>query len=136
MAAPRKPKVEETTLNAKAEEKVTTPAETKAEVKKETETKTTAAKKTAEKKTTATKKTPGRKPGRKPAAKTDVIVEFGGSQFSEKDIKEKVVAAWEAEGKKASAIKKAKLYIKPEDRKAYYVINEGLKDGSTGDVDL
>ena len=49
---------------------------------------------------------------------------------------EKVIAAWEAEGKKASAIKRAKLYIKPEDGKAYYVVNEKLKNGSTGSVDL
>lgn len=68
--------------------------------------------------------------------KADVFVQFGGKEFSEEAIMSKVVAAWEAEGKKASAIKKAKLYIKPEDGKAYYVINEGLKNGSTGAVNL
>ena len=45
---------------------------------------------------------------------------------------EKVVAAWEAEGKKITSIKRAKLYVKPEEGKAYYVVNEGLKNGSTG----
>ena len=68
--------------------------------------------------------------------KADVFVQFGGKEFSEEAIMSKVVAAWEAEGKKASAIKRAKLYIKPEDGKAYYVINEGLKNGSTGAVNL
>lgn len=42
---------------------------------------------------------------------------------------EKVVAAWEAEGKKITSIKRAKLYVKPEEGKAYYVVNEGLKNG-------
>jgi hypothetical protein len=41
-----------------------------------------------------------------------------------------------AEGKKTSAIKKVKLYVKPEEGKAYYVINEGLKNGSTGVIDM
>ena len=49
---------------------------------------------------------------------------------------EKVVAAWEAEGKKITSIKRAKLYVKPEEGKAYYVVNEGLKNCSTGAVDL
>jgi len=53
-----------------------------------------------------------------------------------KEIMEKVVAAWEAEGKKITSIKRAKLYVKPEEGKAYYVVNEGLKNGSTGAVDL
>ena len=89
---------------------------------KKTTRKTTTTRKTAKKDTTD--------------EKTEVFVQFAGQEFSEKSIMEKVVAAWEAEGKKASAIKKAKLYVKPEDSKAYYVINEGLKNGSTGAVDL
>ena len=112
----------------------TTPVKTESKpATKAVETKTKAAKPAA-KKTTAAKTT------RKPAAKkgtevkADVFVQFGGKEFSEEAIMSKV--AWEAEGKKASAIKKAKLYIKPEDGKAYYVINEGLKNGSTGAVNL
>lgn len=68
--------------------------------------------------------------------KPDVYVQFAGMEYSEKEIMDKVIAAWEAEGKKASAIKRVKLYVKPEDNKAYYVINEKLKNGSTGAVDL
>ena len=108
----------------------TTPVKTESKpATKAVETKTKAAKPAA-KKTTAAKTT------RKPAAKkgtevkADVFVQFGGKEFSEEAIMSKVVAAWEAEGKKA------KLYIKPEDGKAYYVINEGLKNGSTGAVNL
>lgn len=126
----------------------TTVKTAEAEVKK-TATKTTPVKteskpaaKAVETKTKAAKKTTVAKTTRKPAAKkgtevkADVFVQFGGKEFSEEALMSKVVAAWEAEGKKASAIKRAKLYIKPEDGKAYYVINEGLKNGSTGAVNL
>ena len=126
----------------------TTVKTAEAEVKK-TATKTTPVKteskpaaKAVETKTKGAKKTTVAKTTRKPAAKkgtevkADVFVQFGGKEFSEEAIMSKVVAAWEAEGKKASAIKRAKLYIKPEDGKAYYVINEGLKNGSTGAVNL
>ena len=126
----------------------TTVKTAEAEVKK-TATKTTPVKteskpaaKAVETKAKTAKKTTVAKTTRKPAAKkgtevkADVFVQFGGKEFSEETIMSKVVAAWEAEGKKASAIKKAKLYIKPEDGKAYYVINEGLKNGSTGAVNL
>jgi hypothetical protein len=69
-------------------------------------------------------------------AKAEVYVQFQGMEYSEKSIMDKVVAAWEAEGKKASALKRVKLYVKPEERKAYYVANEKLKNASTGAVDL
>ena len=105
--------------------------------------KKTVAKKPATTKTTAAKKPAAKKTTRKPAAKkeavevkADVFVQIYGNEYSEKEIMKKVVAAWEAEGKKASAIKRVKLYIKPEEGKAYYVINDRLKNGSTGAVDL
>lgn len=93
--------------------------------------KTRVTKKTA---TTRTRKTAAKKESAEVSA--DVFIQLDGNEYSEKSIMEQVVAAWEAEGKKASAIKKAKLYVKPRDGKAYYVINEGLKNGSSGAVDL
>lgn len=147
---------EQTKLQVKEEGKKPV-AEVKADVKKETvkepakkaETPATE-KKTEEKKTPARR---GRKPGSKNSTtrktvarkttkketmdeKTEVFVQYGGNEYSEKSIMQKVEAAWEAEGKKISAIKKVKLYVKPEDKRAYYVINEGLKNGSTGAVEL
>lgn len=124
------------TAEAEVKKTATKTTPVKTESKPATKAVETKAAKPAAKKTTAAKTT------RKPAAKkgtevkADVFVQFGGKEFSEEAIMSKVVAAWEAEGKKASAIKKAKLYIKPEDGKAYYVINEGLKNGSTGAVNL
>jgi len=122
----KKPEVE-----VKADTKKTETVEKKAPAKKPAAKKTTA-KKTTAKKTTA-KKTTTKK---EVTVKAEVFVQCNGLEYSEKDIMEKVVAAWEAEDKKVSAIKRTKLYIKPEDGKAYYVINEGLKNGSTGAVEL
>lgn len=39
-------------------------------------------------------------------------------------LKQAAQAAYVAEGHRASTIKKLSLYVKPEERKAYYVINE------------
>lgn len=114
-------------------------ATAKTSVAKKTATKTPAKRATTRKTTkTTAKKTTRRASAKKETVnvKADVFVQFQGMEFSEKEIMEKVVAAWEAEGKKATAIKRTKLYVKPEDGKAYFVINEGLKNGSTGAVDL
>lgn len=120
-------------------ETVTAAAESKPE---KAEPAKPAAKKTAARKTTTrktgTRKTAGRKTTKKETTNVnpDMFIQFGGQEYSEKSIMEKVVAAWEAEGKKPSAIKRVRLYVKPEEGKAYYVINEKLKNGSTGAVNL
>ena len=48
------------------------------------------------------------------------------------DCKERAVAAFVAEGHKASAVKKLAVYLKPEEGKAYYVIN----DSENGSISL
>ena len=79
-----------------------------------------------------------KKPGRKPAAKNtvaktetkkvekkdEVFVQFAGEEFVVEDVMEKAKAAYIAEGHRACAIKSVRLYIKPEEKKAYYVIND------------
>lgn len=142
----KKPAVEVKADTKKEEPAVKVEEPKKEELKKEEVKpveKKTAAKKPAARKT-ATRKTAARKTtARKTAAKketseatTEVFVQYQGLEFSEKSIMEKVKEKWEAEGKKVSAIKRVKLYVKPEDGKAYFVINEGLKNGSTGAVEL
>lgn len=89
------------------------------------------------------KKKPGRKPAAKKAntAKTEtkkvekkdeVFVQFAGEEFVVEEVMDKAKAAYVAEGHRASAIKSVRLYIKPEERKAYYVIN----DKAAGSIDL
>ena len=81
-------------------------------------------------------------PKKKPAAKAapkaapqkveEMILQFQEGQWDLSAVKEQVLAAYAAEGHRTSAIKKLSIYLKPEERKAYYVIN----DKSTGSVDL
>lgn len=78
-----------------------------------------AAKKPAEKKTTAAKTET-----KKVEKKDEVFVQFAGEEFAVDEVMDKAKAAYIAEGHRASAIKSVRLYIKPEERKAYYVIND------------
>ena len=113
-------KVEETKVVKAAETKA---AETKTAAKKDTTKKATAAKK----ETTAKKA-----PAAKKEATVDVFVQFAGNQVSYASVEERVKAAFVAEGHRASSIKNLKIYIKPEENAAYYVINED----NVGRVDL
>ena len=56
--------------------------------------------------------------------KTSMYIEYQGLQVEEKEIIAKVKELWVNEGTKIKDIKELKLYIKPEEASAYYVINE------------
>lgn len=95
---------------------------------------------TAETAVVKTGKKPGRKPGSKSSAKpkkepvkTDVVLEIYGKSVSLTALEEKVKAQFVAEGHRAGCIKSLEIYAKPEEGKAYYVINDAK---FTGDVDL
>lgn len=62
----------------------------------------------------------------------EVCLQCGGSQWDISDCKERAVAAFVAQGHRASTVKKLTLYLKPEEGKAYYVVN----DKETGSFDL
>jgi hypothetical protein len=61
--------------------------------------------------------------------KTNIYVEFYGEQVSKDDLIKEAEKIWVEAGKKATDIKKIELYIKPEEDRAYYVINDEF-DGS------
>ena len=118
------------------EEKKTVPAAA-AEVKKEEPAKTAAkpatnpaANKPAAKKTAA--KPAAKKTAAKPAAKkgNSFILQYGGAEYDIDSIKKRVDEAVKNSGKKN--IKSVDIYVKPEDRAAYYVING--KDSSKIDL--
>ena len=100
----------------------------KAETKAAT---TTAAKAAPETKTTAQaaatpKKTTTRKTTRKAAPKlnTEVYIHFWGKEVYAKDIVSRIKDVWTNEmGKKESELLDLKVYIKPEENAAHYVIN-------------
>lgn len=58
--------------------------------------------------------------------KTSLFVEYQGLQVDEKDIVAKVKEIWLNDGNKIKDIKDLKLYVKPEEFTAYYVINDDI----------
>ena len=88
----------------------------------------------------AAKKTEAKKPSllKKPAVKKpvekveEIYLQTAGAEWNISDCKDRAIAAYVAEGHRASSVKKLVVYLKPEEGKAYYVINDGVN----GSVDL
>ena len=128
--APAKTVAASTDETAKKETAVKEAAETvKPAEKKAAETEKPAEKKTAVRKTRTTKKTAEKKTATtrrttKKEASAEIYVQFLGREIYAKDVLENVKKIWTDEmGKKAGDLKDVKIYIKPEENKAYYVIN-------------
>lgn len=58
--------------------------------------------------------------------KTSMFIEYQNLQLEDKAIIAKVKEAWVKEGHKIKDIKELKLYVKPEEAAAYYVINDDI----------
>ena len=114
-----KPAVETEAVKAEATKAAAKTTEKAAEAKT-TET----AKKAPAKKTTA-RKTPAKRPTTKKAAVVteEVYLQYAGKEFSSADLTAKVKEIWKEMGKKAADLKDIKVYVKPEENAAYYVIN-------------
>ncbi len=116
-------KAEEKTAEVKSAEEKTTA------VKSEEPAKKTAAKKTTTRKATAAKKTTTKTAAKTTAAKkaepvTEVYVQYWGKEIHTSEVADRIKKIWtEDMGKKASELKDLKIYIKPEDNGAHYVIN-------------
>ena len=116
-------KAAEKTAEVKSAEEKTTA------VKSEEPAKKTAAKKTTTRKTTAAKKTTTKTAAKTTAAKkaepvTEVYVQYWGKEIHTSEVADRIKKIWtEDMGKKASELKDLKIYIKPEDNGAHYVIN-------------
>ena len=79
----------------------------------------------------AAKPAPKKPAPRKPAAPKECVhVQFSGSDWIVADLIEQAKAAYAAEN--TEAVKEIELYVKPEENKAYYVINGGV----SGSIDL
>ncbi len=65
-------------------------------------------------------------------AEKKVLIQYGGSEWSVADLEEKAIAAYVAAGHRRGRITKLAIYIKPEERKIYYAIN----DKTTGSADF
>ena len=108
--------------------KVAAEATAKKTTAKTTETKTTAAKTTAAKKTTT--RTAAAKTKKAAAVKENISIQFAGKEYTTEQLVKIAKDVWEFDLKKDPAdFKEVQLYVKPEEAKAYYVIN-GTETGS------
>ncbi len=107
----------------------------KAEPQKEAPKKEAPAVKEAEPKAAKKMAAKGKKAVKEPVV-PEVKIQFddenGTSEADLTDITAKIKASYVAEGHRESSIKALRIYIKPQDRKAYYVINNKLE----GQIDL
>ena len=126
----KKPEVKPVVTTAQTKEAEVKPAETKEAEVKPAETKTLEAKAAEVKAAASAVEAKATEATRKAAAKkqseseTEVFVEYYGQQSSVEEITNKVKEVFVSEGHRVSTIKSLKLYLKPEDGFAYYVINE------------
>ena len=95
-------------------------------------------KKRGRKPSSTTKKSTTKKTTRKTTSKAaegtqeTVVLQFYGEDANVNDIVGKIKDTFAGEGHRISSIKKLQVYLKPEERAAYYVIN----DKQAGKVDL
>jgi hypothetical protein len=86
------------------------------------------------KKSESVKKAPKKSVAKKEKeTQTNVVVQVLNQEFSLSDLENKVKTQFVADGHRAGCIKLLEIYAKPEEGKAYYVVNEGK---FTGSVDL
>ena len=123
MAEAKKTKTAEET----AVKKTTAKAATKKTTAKKAET-AEAAVKTAAK--TTTKKTTTTRTKKAAAVKESVSIQFAGKDYTTEQLVKIAKDVWEFDLKKDPAdFKEVQLFVKPEEAKAYYVIN-GTETGS------
>ncbi|MCI8299297.1 MAG: hypothetical protein HFI69_02940 [Lachnospiraceae bacterium] len=84
----------------------------------------------------AAKKAPSKKVTKKPVAKKketekveEIYVQYQALEITTRDIMEKAKQDYISEGHRESSIKSVRLYIKPEESMAYYVINDKFAGG-------
>ena len=114
-------------------EKPEVKAETKAVETKAAEVKAPETKAETKVEAKAAKPVKAARPAKKAEEKTElVMIQFGGQEWDSAALVAKAKADYEAQGHRASGIKSFSLYVKPEEGKAYYVVN----DTDTGSVAL
>lgn len=64
--------------------------------------------------------------------KTNIIIQSCGLEISEAEMIAKVKEKWVSEGNLVKSIKSLVMYVKLEERKVYYIINDEIN----GDIDI
>lgn len=136
--APKKTAVKEAAPRKAASAKPAAKRATKKATEKTAPKTATTAKTTAAKTTTAAKKTSKATTTAKPVSKTvsnkaELYIQFAGKDIAANDLIKKVQEIWTSElGNRMSTLKNLKLYMKPEEHAAYYVINDDI----SGRIDM
>ncbi len=128
MATAKTPKAPEAVKIQKVEEAVKAEPVEKVEKEAVKAAKTEPVEK-VEKKAVKAEKKVEKKAAAKPAAAQkveEVVIQFGGAEWTEAQLKQAAQDAYVAEGHRASTIKKLTVYVKPEEHMAYYVINDKI----------
>lgn len=98
---------------AKAAKKTTAKKTTKAAAKKST--------------TKEVKETTAKTAGRKAASKAVVHLQFAGKSYTSEDLVKSAKDVWQYDlNRKLEEFKSVELYVKPEENKVYYVINDNV----------
>lgn len=88
---------------------------------------------TAKPKRKYTRKQPAEKPAaEKKPVEENVVLQYDGEEWSLAEFKERAISTYIESGHRRGNIKKISLYIKPEERKVYYVMN----DKESGGIDF
>lgn len=110
--------VKETAITEKAPAK----EDTKTPAKKPTARKSV--KKVSEKPVKAVEKKPATRRTAKKESAAEIYIQYLGKELSTKNILENIKNLWTGEmGRKEKDLKDVKVYIKPEENKAYFVVN-------------
>ncbi|MCI8834293.1 MAG: DNA-binding protein [Ruminococcus sp.] len=134
-------KIEEEKVAKKAEKPAKIAIETKKDATKAIETKAgvmVESQPKKEEKKPEVKKVAAKKPAAKKAVsktelKTEMFLQFSGKEYGEKDLLQKVKEVWtKGLKKKVGEMKEVKIYLKPEESAAYYVVNDDI----SGKLDL
>ena len=119
------------TAAPKAEAKAPTAEAPKTEVKKETAAKPGRKPKTAKAETA--KKPAAKKTTKKAEQKTNISIQFSGKSYSQEDLVKMAQDVWKYDLKqKVRELASIELYVKPEENKVYYVMNQDF----TGDFNI
>lgn len=66
--------------------------------------------------------------------KSEVFVEFNELKIEQKQLVDMAKEIWKNKGNKIKDLKSVELYLKPEERKCYYVFNSKIEENNFFEV--
>ena len=126
-AEAKKETVKKETVKKETTKKAATKTAEKKEVAKKAPAKKETAKKTTTKKADAAKKETTKASTKKATMKVNMHVQFAYKDYDAETIYELAINDYVAAGNKKTSIKNLVAYVKAEDNKVYYVINDEYK---------